>query len=180
MQLSKDIVSSDSPVAGLYELYAPALFAYLRRQMASREDAEDMLVEVFVAAVEFGSLDSLSEKEQAAWLWRVARNKVVDGYRRSRLRQGIDLELVAELIYDDDQRAPEQVVLRQEEYARLRVHLDKLSPSQREAVRLRFANDLRCSEIASVMGKREGAVRVLLSRALNFLRTVYEKDAGGS
>ena len=180
MQLSKGIVSSDSPVARLYQTHASAILAYLCQQTASREDAEDVLVEVFVAAVEFASFARLSEKEQVAWLWRVARNKVVDAYRRSRLRQGIELDTVADLIYDDEERTPEQVLLRHEEYARLHVHLDKLSPIQREAVRLRFANDLRCSEIAAVLGKREGAVRVLLSRALNFLRTVYEKDAGGT
>src|SRR5215469_8587181 len=133
MQFSKDIVSSNSPVAWLYELHAPAIFAFLRQQMASREDAEDVLVEVFVAAVEFGSLAQLSEKEQVAWLWRVARNKVVDAYRRSKLRQGIDIDMVADLIYDDEERAPEQVLLQQEEYARLHIHLDKLSPIQREA-----------------------------------------------
>jgi len=52
MRLSKEIVASDSPVATLYELYAPAIFAYLRQQTPAREDAEDILVEVFVAAVE--------------------------------------------------------------------------------------------------------------------------------
>jgi len=96
--------------------------------------------------------------------------------RRSHIRQGIDLELVADRIYEDDARAPEQVTLLREEYAYLHAHLEKLTPIQREAVRLRFANDLRCSEIATIMGKREGTVRVLLSRALNFLRAIYEKD----
>ena len=178
MQRSKDGVSCDSPVARLYELHATAIFAYLRRQAASREDAEDLLVEVFVVAVESSAFDRLGEKEQVAWLWRVAHHKAVDAYRRSRLRQGVDLELVADVIYDDGERAPEQIALRREEYAHLHAHLEKLSPIQREAVRLRFANDLRCSEIAAVLGKREGTVRVLLSRALNFLRTIYESDPG--
>jgi len=102
MRLSKEIVASDSPVATLYELYAPAIFAYLRQQTPAREDAEDILVEVFVAAVEAHALDELDDKEQAAWLWRVARNKAVDAYRRSHIRQGIDLELVADRIYEDD------------------------------------------------------------------------------
>jgi RNA polymerase sigma factor (sigma-70 family) len=180
MQFSKEIVSCDSPVARLYEQHAPALFAYLRQKTSSREDAEDVLVEVFLAAIEHGEIARLSEKEQAAWLWRVARNKVVDAYRRSRLRQGIDLDLFADLIYDDDELAPEQVSVRREEYARLHDHLGKLSPVQREAVRLRFANDLRCAEIAEVLGKREGTVRVMLSRTLNFLRGLYEKDQGGT
>ena len=179
MQDSKDDIFCDSPVARLYELHATAIFAYLRRQTASREDAEDILVEVFVAAVEAGAFDGLDEKGRVAWLWRVARNKAVDAYRRSRVRQGIDLELVADVIYEDGEQAPEQVALRQEEYADLHAHLEKLSPVQREAMRLRFAGGLRCSEIAAVLGKREGAVRVLLARALNFLRTLYENDLGG-
>jgi len=178
MQLSNAIGACDSPVARLYELYAPAIFAYLRQHTLSREDAEDALVEVFVAAVEYGELDRLGAKEQAAWLWRVARNKAVDAYRRSRLRQGVDLDLLTDLIYEDDARAPEQVILRREEYAHLHQHLERLSPLQRQAMRLRFANDLRCAEIAQVLGKREGTVRVLLSRALNFLRTIYEKEQG--
>ena len=179
MQSSKDGVFCDSPVARLYELHATAIFAYLRRQTSSREDAEDILVEVFVAAVEWSAFEKLGEKEQVAWLWRVAHNKAVDAYRRSRVRQGMDLELVADVIYDDDARAPEQVALLREEYAHLHAHLEKLSPSQREALRLRFANGLRCSEIAVVLGKRDGTVRVLLSRALNFLRSIYENDQGG-
>ncbi|MDQ2714822.1 MAG: RNA polymerase sigma factor [Chloroflexota bacterium] len=177
MHLSQEIVSNRSPVARLYELYAPAIFAYLRRHTSSREDAEDVLVEVFVAAVEAGNLANLGEKEQLAWLWRVARNKGVDAYRREKLRQGIDLDLFADMIFDDDP-APEQAALLQEEYAHLRMHLEKLTPLQREALHLRFANDLRCSEIAEVLGKREGAIRVLLSRTLNFLRAIYAKDQG--
>ena|SRR5579864_2672295 len=176
MQFSKQVVSYDSPLARLYQLHATAIFAHLRRQAASREEAEDILVEVFVAAFEFSAFEAMVEDEQVAWLWRVARNKAVDAYRRSRLRQGINLELVADLIFDDEERAPEQMVLLREEYAHLHAQLEKLSPIQQEAVRLRFANDLRCSEIAVVLGKREGTIRVLLSRALNFLRTIYEND----
>jgi RNA polymerase sigma factor (sigma-70 family) len=178
MQLSKEIVSCDSPVARLYEQHAPALFAFLRQKTAAREDAEDVLAQVFIATIEYGELARLSEQEQAAWLWRVARNKVVDAYRRSRLRQGMDLDLFADVMYAADDQAPEQVSLRREEYARLHAHLGKLPPIQREAVRLRFVNDLRCAEIAEVLGKREGNIRVMLSRALNLLRSIYAKDQG--
>ena len=102
MQRSKDGVSSDSPVARLYELHATPIFAYLRRQTASREDAEDLLVEVFVAAIESSAFDRLGEKEQVAWLWRLAHNKAVDAYRRSQLRHGIDLELVANVLLENE------------------------------------------------------------------------------
>jgi RNA polymerase sigma factor (sigma-70 family) len=178
MQLSNDIVSSDSPVARLYERHAPALFAYLRRRTPAREDAEDVLAQVFVALIEYGDPGKLSEREQVAWLWRVAQNKAIDAYRRARLRQGMDLELFTDVIYEEDEHTPEQVSLQHEEYAQLHAYLEQLPPAQREAMRLRFANGLRCAEIGEVLGKGEGAVRVMLSRALNLLRTIYAKDQG--
>jgi RNA polymerase sigma-70 factor (ECF subfamily) len=180
MQRSQETGSCASPVARLYEQHAPALLAFLRQKTSSREDAEDVLAQVFIAAIEQSNLANLSEKEQAAWLRRVARNKAVDAYRRSRLRQSMDLDAFTEQIYDEDEHTPEQVSLKHEEYAHLHTHLEKLPPLQQAAIRLRFANDLRCAEIAEVLGKREGTVRVMLSRALNFLRAIYEKDQRGT
>jgi RNA polymerase sigma-70 factor (ECF subfamily) len=51
--------------------------------------------------------------------------------------------------------------------------LAPLSPNQQDVVWLRFAYDLHCAEIAEVLGKKQSTVRVLLMRALRFLRTVY-------
>lgn len=178
MQLPNNVGFYDSPVARLYERHAPALFTYLRRKTPSREDAEDVLAQVFVALIEHGDINRLSEKEQVAWLWQVAHNKAIDAYRRSKVRQGMDLELFTDVIYEEDEHTPEQISLRHEEYAQLHAYLEQLSPAQREAMRLRFANGLRCAEIGEVLGKGEGAVRVMLSRTLNFLRKVYAKDQG--
>lgn len=166
----------DPPTAILYQRYAPTIFAYLRLHTPSREDAEDVLVEVFIAALENDTFSLLGEKEQLAWLWRVARNKVIDLYRRSLRRQHVALEHVAETLYDDDELAPEQVTLRREDYTRLQAHLRSLSALQQEVLQLRFTNDMRCAEIAARMGKREGTIRVMLSRALNLLRNIYEQQ----
>jgi len=61
MQHTKSGAPCDPPIARLYELHATAIFAYLRRQTPSREDAEDILVEVFAAAVEYAAFDQMSE-----------------------------------------------------------------------------------------------------------------------
>lgn len=161
-------------VAELYQQHAPGLFAYLRQQTRAREDAEDALVDIFLAALESDLLEQMDEKRQAAWLWRVARNKVIDLYRRSQRRQNVALECVAETLYEDDALDPELLALQQDEYALLLQHVQGLPALQQETLRLRFANDLRCSEIAARLGKREGAVRVILSRTLNALRRIYE------
>lgn len=175
MEASHQVAADGSPVGRLFEQHGSALFAYLSQQTGSREVAEDVLGEVFVAALETEKFVRMSEKEQVSWLWRVARNKAVDTYRRSQVRRGLDLSLVADYI-DDKERSPELIMMQREMAALLQAYLDRLSPDQRRAIQLRFAHGLRSSEIAAVMGKREGSVRSILARALNFLRTLYEKE----
>jgi DNA-directed RNA polymerase specialized sigma24 family protein len=58
----------------LFEQHSEKLFTYLRQHTQSREDAEDILVETFMAALGETKFAHLSETAQIAWLWRVARN----------------------------------------------------------------------------------------------------------
>jgi RNA polymerase sigma factor (sigma-70 family) len=162
----------------LYRRHMPVLLAYVRRQMFSPEDAEDLLVEVFLAALENReTLETISDQEQLAWLRRVAHNKLVDFYRRGKRRPVTSLEEQQEMqLYEDEERLPEQVTLRAEEYTWIRTHLELLSNQQQEIVRLHFAAGLRCIEIAQLLNKREGAVRMLLARALNKLRSFYAQQ----
>jgi RNA polymerase sigma-70 factor (ECF subfamily) len=175
MQQQERVALNDSSTAIMYSRHAPGIFAYLCRHIPSREDAEDILLEVFLAALEHGRFPALSEKEQQAWLWAVARNKVVDHYRRATRHPSVTLKQVEETVFENEELAPEQVTLRHEEYARLYATLKELPSLQQEVLRLRFGNDLRCAEIAVILEKSEGAVRMLLSRTLKFLRTIYEQ-----
>jgi RNA polymerase sigma-70 factor, ECF subfamily len=174
MQQHERVALNDSPIAVMYQRQAPVIFAYLCRHTSSREDAEDLLLEVFLAALEHRKFPALGEKEQQAWLWAVARNKVVDHYRRSTRHPSMTLKQVAETVYENEELAPEQVTLRHEEYAHLHATLKELPALQQEVLRLRFGNNLRCAEIAAILEKSEGSVRMLLSRTLKLLRTIYE------
>ncbi len=165
---------NDAAIAKLYQRHAPALFTYLRLHTPAREDAEDMLVEVFLAALEQEYVRELSDEEQRLWLWRVAHNRVADHYRRTARHQVLPLDDVAETAFEDEALAPEQVSLRGEEHDRLHASVQCLSELQQLVLRLRFVNGLHCGEIAKLVGKREGAVRMLLTRTLNLLRTIYE------
>ncbi|WP_220204955.1 RNA polymerase sigma factor [Reticulibacter mediterranei] len=165
----------DDAAAELYRLHAPSILAYLRMHTSSWEEAEDVLVDVFLAALEKENFGTLRESEQRSWLWRVARNKVIDAFRAAQRRQFQSLEDIAETVYDDDDLAPEQFALRQEEYHQLYASIQNLSALQQQVLRLRFVHELRCAEIATALGKSEAAVRMLLSRTLNLLRSIYEK-----
>jgi RNA polymerase sigma-70 factor (ECF subfamily) len=164
----------DATATKLYQHHAPSLLAYLRTHTRSWEEAEDVLVEVFLAALERESFSQLQEAEQRAWLWRVARNKVADLFRAAQRRQILPLDEATETTYDDEEFAPEQITLRREEYIHLRASIQQLSPLQQRILQLRFVHEMRCGEIAVILGKSEAAVRMLLSRTLNLLRTIYE------
>lgn len=172
-------IYDDAALAELYRRHVYALLSFIRSNVSTREDAEDVLLEVFLAALERDSLANVSDGEQLAWLRRVAQNKCADVYRRAQRQRIVSLESVAETLYEDEERAPEQVALRSEEHALLRTHLAHLPEQQQAALRLRFADGLRCEEIARRLNKSEGAVRMLLSRTLNLLRGTYEKQEKG-
>lgn len=168
----------DATFSDLYRQHAPALLTHLRANTSSLEDAEDLLLDVFVAALEHTALRSFTVEAQRAWLWRVTRNKLVDHYRKSVYRQHVSLEDVSETTYEDDACAPEQTVLRNEEHQNLRVAIKGLPPMQQEILFLRFGNGLRSPEIACILQKRDTAVRMILSRSLNLLRDLYKKSQG--
>lgn len=177
MQHKEISLLEHSLYAELYQCYAPGLFAYAYQQTTSREDAEDIVLDVFLSVLQNQRFPTFDEKKQEAWLWTITRNKVVDYYRRSTRCQHVSIEWLSESLYEDDRLAPEQLSLKREEYVQLSGAMRALPELQQEILRLRFGHDLKCKEIASVLEKSEGAVRTILLRTLQRLREIY-KDQG--
>ncbi len=158
---------------GLYERFAETLLAYLCQQISDRQDAEDLLLELFLAALKNTSLARLPASRQLAWLRRVARNKVIDHYRHKALLTVQPLRQTQE--FEDPSLTPEMRVEQQEEHSWLLQAIEQLSPHQRELVRLRYVQELQLTQIAALMEKSEGTVRKTLSRTLRHLRMLYEQ-----
>ena len=175
MQANRHMAQAEQELELLFRKYAPGLLTYFRMHLTSGEDAEDLMVEVFLAALENAKFALLSEKEKQLWLWRVTRNKVIDTYRRARTHQNVTLEHIADGLFEDEMAGPEYTALRQEDYMELYAHLQSLPPIQQQILRMRFGQDLSCREIATALGKQENLVRVTLSRSLNLLRNIYRR-----
>jgi RNA polymerase sigma-70 factor (ECF subfamily) len=171
-------LSKHSLIAHLYLHHGSALLEYLRRQVSSREDAEDLLLEVFLAAMESDTLYRIDEQQQKAWLWSVAHNKVIDQYRRAKHRQAAPLADVEETLYEDELFAPETLILRQEAQDVLRACVSSLTEEQQQILSLRFAQGLRCTEIARLLNKHDSTLRTMLSRTLNILRKNFKESSG--
>lgn len=171
----KDELSEPLQEEAVYRRYAPQIFAYLLRNIPSHQDAEDLLLEVFQIVLK--KLPTLENKQRvAAYLQTVARNKMVDYYRRRGKHQLVPLEEIAETVYAREELAPESILLTREQYADLHQAVNSLPELQQTILSLRFGHALRCGEIAKRLSKSESAVRMMLSRSLKHLRSLHFID----
>ena len=155
----------------LYDCHSSALYRYIFRQVSQPQDAEDVLLEVFLIALRYENLIDLPPQRQIAWLQGVARRRIIDRYRHNSRVELLPLEQTLEVL--DDEMTPEEQTLRRENYQCLYAALAQLSPMQQQIVRLRYGNGLRFSEIATMLDKSEGTVRKMLVRILRQLRAIY-------
>ena len=104
-----------------------------------------------------------------AWMLKILLNKARKHYRR-RLVETVALEEAIEAPENSD--GPEKTMEREEEAHRLRLAIECLSSNHREALVLRYYNDLTVPEIAKVLGCREGTIKSRLSRASSCLEQI--------
>lgn len=179
---SEEVLCGMADGTALYDRYASALFAYVRLHTPSREDAEDLTLEVFLTALEQDHLAALEDREWLAWLRRVAHNRLIDRDRRATRHPVVVLDELLEKVLADETANPEHVMLHRESYAQLHQAVQTLPPLQQQLLRLRYGDGLRFAEMAVLLNKREDALRKLLSRTLVTLRMFYSQSGqeGGS
>lgn len=159
----------------LYECHAPAIFRYLFVHLDSRMDAEDLTGEVFLKA--WQSLSKYNERGVPflAFLFRVARNILVDHYRHSN-RQETKAPEELDQFKKEGVAEPIDLVGSQMEHQHIMQMMAKLKSDYRSVLTLRFISELSPEETAQVMERSVGAVRVLQHRALAALRLELEKS----
>jgi RNA polymerase sigma-70 factor (ECF subfamily) len=157
----------------LYQRYFDPIYRYLRSRVASEQDAEDLAETVFLRA--FQALPRYRERGWpfSAFLYQVARNLLADSYRRPQMEVPLE-ELEAGL---RSPRPVEQMDEQRERVERLSLGLTRLAPDYQEVIRLRVLLGLPTREVAAWMERSEGAIRVLLYRALRELRVGLTDDS---
>jgi RNA polymerase sigma-70 factor (ECF subfamily) len=157
----------------LYDRYLTAIHGYCFRRLGSREAAEDATALVFTKAL--GAIGRFREDGPSfrAWLFAIAHNAVVDEVRARRWTTRFETEDGWEPAATGP--GPEEVAVAAADLARLRALLNRLPPDQARMVELRLAG-LTDREIAHVLGRSNGSVRIALHRALSQLRHLMNPE----
>ena len=159
-------------LAGLYDEYFDRIARYIYVRIGDRNEAEDLAGEVFVKALE--SLKSYKERgiPMQAWLYRIAHNLVVDHLRKATKRKTVPIDTVQIETGEDPVATAEKSI----EIERVNEAMQKLTPEQREVVRLRFFGDLSSKEVGAIMRKSDGAVREMQRAAIEKLRGLLTSE----
>jgi RNA polymerase sigma-70 factor (ECF subfamily) len=157
----------------LYEATSQRLFGYLLARLGEPAAAEDLLQDVYLAALQgIDRFRGQSEGEFIAWILKIARAKLADRLR-SRYRH-------PELIRDDVESPgladdPLQAVDQRQQSRELAEALSRLTPDQRDVVVSRMVMGLDLEQTAKVLGKNVGSIKSLQHRALAQLARILQE-----
>ena len=163
----------------LYRKYVAQVYSFAYYELRNHHDAEDVTARTFLGALaRLGKFEERARPEDGhgastfkVWLFQIARNAIAEQRRRLRRRPEAPLEAAAAVA---DPLVVESVAERRDASALALDAIGRLPPDRRRALILRFVDELSTHEIAGILGRSEGAVRVLIHRAL---RTVA-RDLG--
>jgi RNA polymerase sigma-70 factor (ECF subfamily) len=151
-----------------YELHLDEIYRYILFRVSDPQEAEDLTAKVFLEAWEdLTSTQGLHKiRNIRAWIYRIARNKVIDYHRARKHHEPLD-EDAAEKLQGAwlETDLDELFTSRQ-----LANGVRRLPPNYQEVIILRFINQLSHAEVAEIMNIRESHVRMLQFRALKRMR----------
>lgn len=157
---------SSEALSALYDRYHTGVFHYLYYRVGDVHLAEDLASEVFLRMVHRLSDFQPRATSLQSWLFQVARNLVIDHYRRSSTR--VDVELREDVAAHDGD--PTFAAERRLTHEHLVQALNGLMPDQRDVVILRFIVGMTLAQTGNILHKSDDAVKGLQRRALQELR----------
>lgn len=160
----------------LYDQYMPRIYRFVFLKVSRKEDAEDLSHQVFLSAWQNIRNYEFRGFPFSSWLYRIAGNAVIDYYRTWKSYQS--LETVPEEMVAQSPRLAKEID-QSFDISLIKGAIQKLEPDQQNVVIMKFVDDLSNKEIAEILGKSEGAVRVIQHRALKQIKW-YLNESGSN
>lgn len=156
----------------LYQTYYPKIYNYAFMQMGDVQAAEDLASDVMLKMIEAIGTYKFQGLPFGAWVFRIARNRIIDLHRRRKRRGEVDLSETMSTALANPQVLAERAL----ERGQIQVALKHLTPEQRQVIVLKFIEGFDNRSVGKIMGRSEGAIKSLQHRALGALRRILQPD----
>ncbi len=157
----------------IYDLYITKIYRFVFIKVNRKVDAEDIASQVFLNAWQHINNFQFQGFPFSSWLYKIASNAVIDFYRTQKHHENID-SVDADAISDTPET--DKNLDQEFEIEIVKNALKKLEPDQQNLLIMKFIEDLPNKEIAEILGKTEGAVRVIQHRALKQLKKQLDES----
>lgn len=160
----------------VYDTFFEKIYRFIYLKVPTSQDAEDLSAETFLKTWHHIH-DQKSVASLQAFLYQIARNCVVDFYRKrgNAIAESLDEIEDTVIVADRTDLSLEEKMSLKGDMAQIETALRKLKDSYREALVLHYLNELSVGEVAKIVQKSNGATRVLLHRALKALKEVLRE-----
>jgi RNA polymerase sigma-70 factor (ECF subfamily) len=156
----------EAVIGDLFEQYYEKVVRYIYFRISDQAESEDLAGEVFLKALKSCGSYKGTVEQMRFWIFKIARNIVIDHYRKKDKRRTVNLDEVEIPDHSDVEEAAELSL----QVGELTKALKQLTEAQQEVISLRFFAGLSSAETARVMGKSGGAVSEIQCDALQRLR----------
>jgi len=162
----------EDAIQAIYTTYYPKIYNYAFMQMGDVQAAEDLASDVMLKMIEAINTYKFQGLPFGAWVFRIARNRLIDLHRRRKRRGEVDLSETMSSALANPQVLAERAL----ERGQIQVALKHLTPEQRQVIVLKFIEGFDNRSVGKILGRSEGAIKSLQHRALAALRRILQPD----
>lgn len=154
----------------LYDHYFKQIYRFIFLKVNHKEDAQDLTHQVFLQA--FKKIGDYEEKgfPFSSWLYKIARNEIIDFYRSK--KTNVALEELENVLTDANQENIKDRLDLKIQIEKVRLALKKIKPEYQDVIIMRFIEDLSIKEVAEILNKTEGAIKLIQHRAIASLKKI--------
>jgi RNA polymerase sigma-70 factor, ECF subfamily len=172
--IERILAGESQAVIKFYRTFSPKILRYLIQKLPNREDAEDLANDVFLEAID--SLSMLEKEENiSSWLYRIAHNKMVDFYRKKKIKSVLLSNMPFLEIVESEINQPEFQFEKNKIRDAIELSMHSLSHKYREILKLRYEERIPVKILATKLNLSFKATESLLFRARQSFKLAYAR-----